>query len=137
MFNYTVDFKENGVWREEPRFSRPIIDESTLDESLDSGSMRMYLYGRKQRIEPFTPIRIGIYEVDSPAYDVLDMTKEERAKYLKEVIYRISGDSTVEQKRFEYNMPGVPEVFCIPFKRSNLQSCLNAIFATRLLLRIN
>ena len=70
MFNYTVDFKENGVWREEPRFSRPIIDESTLDESLDSGSMRMYLYGRKQRIEPFTPIRIGIYEVDSPAYDV-------------------------------------------------------------------
>lgn len=111
MFNYTVDFKENGVWREEPRFSRPIIDESTLVESLDSGSMRMYLYGRKQRIEPFTPIRIGIYEVDSPAYDVIDMTKEERAKYLKEVIYRISGDSTVEQKRFEYNMPGVPEVF--------------------------
>ncbi len=32
MFNYTVDFKENGVWREEPRFSRPIIDESTLVE---------------------------------------------------------------------------------------------------------
>lgn len=111
MFNYTVEFKENGVWREELRWERPVLDTLTLDENLDSGTMRLWLYGRKQRIEPFTPIRFKIYEIDADTPDIMYMKEEDRAPYLKEVIYRISGDSTVEQKRFAYNMPGVPEVF--------------------------
>lgn len=111
MFNYTIELKENGEWREEPRWGRPFFDETTLDESLDSGSMKLWLFGRKQRIEPFTPIRIKIYEVEKNTPNVMKLTQEERAPYLKEVIYRISGDSSVEQKRFEYNMPGVPEYF--------------------------
>ena len=111
MFNYTVELKENGVWREELRWERPILDTTTLDESLDSGTMRLWLYGRKQRIEPFTPIRFKIYEVYIDTPDIMYMKEEDRAPYLKKVIYRISGDSTVEQKRFAYKMPGALEVF--------------------------
>ncbi len=101
-FNYTIEFEENGVWTREDKWVRPFYDCDTLDESLDSGKITLFNVTRSEPYKPFTPVRIGIYEVPNSTDDVCKMSESEREQYRVDTVYRLVSEPSVVQKIFSH-----------------------------------
>lgn len=64
MFEYSIELLENGAWSELGFWVRPFYDTQTLDDSLDTGKIKVSLSTRSKTIKPFTRLRIFVYDHD-------------------------------------------------------------------------
>lgn len=104
IFNYEVEILEGNEWKQINPWMRPFHDGNTLDESLDFGQIIIVKTDRREPFAPFTPLRIGVYEVPEMNMDVMKMSDEEKAQYRVDYIYRLVSDTQVEQRGFAYNI---------------------------------
>lgn len=99
-FHFKCDAKINGEWQTVKGTVLPFFIAETLDESLDSGKMRIAMSTRKEPFIPFTPIRfsIAVNRVDSLQHDRQPVPPDYS---VYEPIYMlISSDSVVRKGMF-------------------------------------